>query len=436
MKIRNILTGTIALASLITAAQADVEIRVTGATAFRAAATKAIYDKFVAGGSFTFAHDVAANATPGLAVQGANRATFKGTFPGIPGVTTVRCSWNGSVEGIRAVALGGSFNPLFIQDAALASPGTDLNEAANENALKTGDTLAQLAKFSFSDVRQTSTPIASPVLNPSDASVGITTFALIANEGAPAGFTNITSQQFKALFGSGKLPLSVFTGSPADTKNVYASGRNDGSGTRTTYMAESGLGITTQVVQYVATSSTGTAISVIRKAPSTATLGAGTFASTLWGQDIDGNGGYVSGSALRTDFGKTSASVQVLDADGSELEPAGTDLLLATFLTTSDARNAASNGGKILGWNGHGLTSLQTSSTLSIADRDAIAQGKYTAWSVQQLYYSGSLSADETTFDTAVRTGIPAGLLPSRLNGIPSSEMAVFRSDDGAPVGP
>lgn len=436
MNIRNILTGTIALSTLVTAAQADVEIRVTGATAFRSASMKAIYDKFVAGGSFTFAHDVAANVTPGLAVQGANRATFKGTFPGISGVTTVRCSWNGSVEGVRAVALGGAFNPLFIQDAALASPGGDTNEAANENANKTGDTLAQLAKFTFTDVRQTSTPVASPVLNPSDAAVGITTFALIANEGAPAGLTNVTSQQFKALFGSGKLPLSVFTGNSADTKYVYASGRNDGSGTRTTYMAESGLGITTLVTQFVATSSTGTAINVIRKAPSTATLGAGTYASTLWGQDLDGNGGYVSGSTLRTDFGKTSSSVRVLDADGSELEPAGTDLLLLTFLTTPDARTAASNGGKILGWNGYGLTSLQSSSTLSTADRDAIAQGVYTAWSYQQFYYSGSLSADETTFDTAIRTGIPAGLLPSRLNGIPLSEMAVVRSDDGSPVAP
>ena len=437
MNIRNILTGSIALATLVTTAQADVEIRVTGATAFRAAAIKAIYDQFVTGGSFTFAHNAAANSTAGLAVQGADRATFKGSFPGISGTTTVRCSWNGSVEGVRAVALGGTHNPVFIQDAALASPGTDTNEAANENALKTGDTLAQLAKFSFSDVLQTSTPVASPVLNPSDAKVGITTFALIANEGAPANWTNITTQQFKALFGQGKLPLSVFTGDAADTKYVYASGRNDGSGTRTTYMAESGLGITSLVSQFVVTSSGSNTINVIRKAPSTATLGAGTYASTLWGQNLDGNGGYVSGSTLRTDFGKVSSSVQVQDADGSELEPAGTDVLLATFLTTADARTAAAAGGKILGWNGYGLTSLQTSSTLSTADRDAIAEGRYTAWSFQQFYYSGSLSADETTFDTAIRTGIPAGLIAGgRLNGVPLTEMHVGRGDDGAPVTP
>ena len=431
MNHKNILSGSIALALLSTSALADVEIRVTGATAFRSAAMTSIKTKFDLGGSYTFAHNASAGG-----MTGADRATFKGSFPGITGVTTVRVSWNGSVEGIRAVALGGSFNPQFIQDAALATPGTDAGEAANENALKTGDTVAQLAKFTFSDVRQTSTPVASPVLQPSDAAVGITTFALLANEGAPAGFTNVTNQQFKALFGSGKLPLSVFTGNSADVKNVYASGRNDGSGTRTTYMAESGLGITTLVNQFVATSSASNTINVIRKAPSTATLGANTFASTLWNQDVDGNGGYVSGSTLRTDFGKVSNNVQVLDADGSELEPAGTDLLLVTFLSTPDARTAASNGGKILGWNGYGLTSLQSSSTLSIADRDAIAEGVYTAWSFQQFYYSGSLSADEATFDAAIRSGIPTNLIPSRLNGIPMSEMHVGRGDDGAPVAP
>ncbi len=431
MNIRNILTGTIALATLATTAQADVEVRITGATAFRSAAMTAIKAKFDTGGSYTFAHNAAAGG-----VTGCDRATFKGVFPGIAGTTTVRVSWNGSVEGIRAVALGGTHNPNYITDAALAAPGGDAGEAANENALVSGSVLAQSSKFSFSDVRQTSTPVPSPVLNPPDASVGITTFALLANEGAPANLTNVTAQQFKALFSQGKLPLSVFTGDPLDTKNVYASGRNDGSGTRTTYMAESGLGITTLVTQFVATSSGSNTLNVIRKAPSTATLGAGTYASTLWGQDLDGNGGYVSGSTLRTDFGKTSSNIEVQDADGSTLEGPGADILLVTFLSTPDARTAASNGGKILGWNGRGLTSLQTSSTLSIADRDAIAEGQYTAWSFQQLYYIGSLTTDENTVYSALLTGIPTNLLPSRLNGLPLTEMHVGRADDGSPVTP
>jgi len=428
MNIRNILTGTFALATLVTSVKADAEIRVTGATAFRAAATSAIRAQFALGGNYQYAH----NQTAG-GVIGCDRVSFRGSFPGISGTTIVRVSWNGSVEGVRAVALGGTHNPGFIQDAAFVTAAAPAGGETFSVATQT----TQLAKFAFSDVRQTSTPVASPVLNPSDASVGITTFALLANESTSiTNLTNVTAQQFKALFVLGKLPLSVFTGNVADTINVYASGRNDGSGTRTTYMAESGLGITTLVNQFVATASTGTDITVIRKAPSTATLGAGTFASTLWAQDTDGNGGYVSGSALRGDFGKTSNSLQILDADGSELEPAGTNVALVTFLSTPDARTAASNGGKILGWNGYGLTSLQTSSTLSTADRDAIAEGRYTAWSFQQFYYSGSLGGDETTFDTAIRAGIPTNLLPSRLNGLPLTEMHVGRADDGAPVAP
>jgi hypothetical protein len=272
MKLKNILSGSIALATLATTAQADVEVRITGATAFRTAAINALKAQFDLGGSYTFAHNKAAGG-----VNGADRVTFKGTFPGVTGVTTVRVSHNGSVEGVRAIATPGpTTNPFFITDAALASPGTDAGEAPNENANVGGSTVQQVAKFSYTDVRQSSTPVSSPTLSPANPRVGVTLFTMLANEGAPAGLTNVTFQQFKALFSQGSLPLSVFTGDAADTDLVYATGRNDGSGTRTAYMAESQLGITTLTSQFVATTSAGNAISVIQKVPagrtSTATV--------------------------------------------------------------------------------------------------------------------------------------------------------------------
>ncbi len=437
MNIRNILTGTIALATLATTAQADVEIRITGATAFRTAAINALKAQFDIGGSYVFAH----NKTVAQGFNSADRVTFRGTFPGVTGVTTVRVSHNGSVEGVRAIAVpNATNNPFFITDAALATPGLDAGELANENANVTGSTVQQVAKFSYTDVRQSSTPISSPTLSPANPKVGVTLFTMLANEGAPAGLTNVTFQQFKALFAQGTLPMSVFTGVAANTNPVYATGRNDGSGTRTAYMAESQLGITTLVNQFVATTSAGNAITVIQKVPQGGATINGAFDSTsksdLWAQDLDGNGGYFSGSVLRTEMGRVTSNTQVLDADGSELSPAG-PLHLITWITAADAVPARVAGGKILGWDGSTLSSLNTGTVLDAADLAKVANGQYSAWTFQNLYYNGALSGDENTVYTAIKTGIPASLIAAGyVPGIPLASMNVSRPDDGAPIAP
>jgi len=449
MNLKRILSGSIALLTLSVAARADVEILITGATAFRTAAMNAIkaqYDIGNSGVDYDFAHNAVAGS-----FNAADRVTFKGKFPGVAGITTIRCSWNGSVEGVRAVAVPNSTNnPFFITDAALASPGLDAGEGLDENANVGGSTVQQAAKFSFSDVRQSSTPISSPTLEPADAKVGVVVFSMIVNEGAPAGFLNVSFQQFKALFSGGFLPASVFTGDPANTNNVYATGRNDGSGTRTTYMAESGLGITTLVSQSIALTNSGDNITSIQRVPAggvndsdPVTSGIQPYpgqatgnASTVWSQDLDGNGGYVSGSSLRTAMGRTSNNVTVRDADYSILD-GPVNIHLLTFLSNPDALTARTNGGRILGWNGSKMDSLTTGTTLTLADRQKVTHGQYSAWSFQQLYYNGSLSTDENAVYGAIKGGIDSTLIAAGyVPGIPSVDMQVTRSDDGAPIAP
>ena len=438
MNIRNILTGSIALACLATTVKADVEVLITGATAFRTAAINALKAQFDIGNngvSYAYAHNKAAGS-----VNAADRVTFKGKFPGVAGTTTVRVSHNGSVEGLRAIATPNTTNnPFFITDAALPSP----SGSGAETASISGSTAQQVAKFSYTDVLQSSTPVTG-ALEPSDPKIGVTLFTMIANDGAPAGLTNVSFQQFKALFSGGKLKLSVFTGVAADsTKFVYPTGRNDGSGTRTAYLAESQLGVSTIVNQFVATtpgSGTAGAVSVIQKVPAGGATINGTFdsttASTLWGQDLDGNGGYFSGSALRDVLGRTTASTVVLDADGSTLE-AASQIHLVTWISTADAVPARLAGAKILGWNGSILDSLNTGTTLSATDLAKITEGQYTAWTFQNLYYVGTLSADEDAVYQAIKTGIPASLIAAGyVPGVPDTIMNVNRSDDGAPVAP
>jgi hypothetical protein len=427
MKLKNILTGIFALA-LLTTAHADVTVYVTGATAFRAGALDAIKAKFDAGTGYKYSHD----STTGN-VLASTRSIFQGNFPGVTGTTTVACTFTGAVEGVKAVALPGpANNATYLTTGAL--PGGAVSIPGLEAAGVTAPTAAQVATLAFSDVRQSSTPITSPALQPANPRVGVVLFTPVSNNGTPANWTNVTQQQFKSLFKLGSLPLSVFTGDANDNgKFVYATGRNDGSGTRTVYMAESGLGITTLVNQFVATATTSTTITTLRRVPAAN----GTNASILWGQDVDGNGGYNSGSALRGDLGKTSTATTVLDADNSDLSGGPANILFMTFLSTADAVPARVAGAKILGWNGTLLSSLNSGTTLSATDKAKITEGAYTAWSYENLYYNGSLGTDQTTVYNAIKTGIPARLIASGyVEGIPLTQMNVSRPSDGAPVAP
>ena len=431
MKIQKILAIPLALALASTSAKADVEILITGATAFRAATLDTIKALYDAGNGLNQAYEYAHDAASGLS-NASTRSVWKGFVAGIPGTTTVRCTFNGSVEGVRAVALGGVHNPTFLTDAALtgtpADNGAGVAPAGAQAFSTSTPTTALTAKFSFSDSLQSSTPVTSPSLAPADPRVGVVVFTMLANEGAPAALNNVSNQQFRALFGNGFQPLSLFTNNLADTNLVFASGRNDGSGTRTIYLAETGYGISNLVQQYVANTSTSTALTSIRLTNTT------TDASTVWGQNQAGNGGASSGSSLRGDFGKTSAACQVVDSDGTtELLPAG-QIHLITGISLNDAVVAIDNGAKALGYNGVHLPGIEAgNNTLNATDLALITNGAYSYWSNENLYYSGSLSADQNTFYTALKTGISTNLAAA---GIPLTTMNVSRSLDGGPIAP
>lgn len=421
MKIKHIIAGAMALA-LTPALQAQVTVDITGATAFRGAANQAILNAFLSqgalGSSFNYAHTGAAGA-----LNNANRAIFRGKFPGVTGTTTIRTSWNGSVEGIRAVASSDSTHfPEFLTSAALGK-----GEAAGVS----GPLSKARPLMTFSDVAQAATPIKTPRL--SGGPVGVVTFAPHMNVGAPTYVTNITSQQFRALFERGSIPLSMLTGRTADrTRFVFVAGRNDGSGTRTTYLAETGYGISRIVRQFVAAAETDTQVTTLQLTRSSANGGAPNV-STLWGQDVDGNGGYVSSSSLRGIMSKGSSNTQVLDAQGNVILPAQ-QIHIVSWNGTGDVRNCVKAGGKILAYNGEILSSLITADVLNTTDLNKVAEGKYTAWSFQQLLNRGTLTADQNAVRTAIVNGIPAGLGSS---GIAMSRMKVGRiGGDGGTVAP
>lgn len=438
MKIKHLFAGALAL-GIASSASAQTTIEITGATAFRTATLQAIYNAYVAAGglgtSFNVAHDFPGNASNQLSqLIASNRAIFIGTFPGITGTTTIRTSFNGSAEGLNAIA--GNNNPSFLTSGAVTNTG-DIEPG------KTSPTNTVRPKFSFSDVLQSTTPITTPTLQPvGTSSVGVVTFAFITNNGAPANFTNVTFQQWKALLQTGVQRLSLFTGNTTDTMRVYATGRNDGSGTRASYLSECGYGVSNTVQQYVATSAgvagNGT-ISAITLVPAggtstgnLSTSGGASNASTLWGNDVLGNGGYSSGSALRGHLTRTTGNVTVYDGETQTPLSTGQNLLLLTWLSTADARTAAAGGAKILAYNGVSVTPIATG--FDATDKAKITNGQYSAWNYQHLYHWGTLSSEESSFRTTLVGTYLNPALASTANGIPTADMSASRPDDGFPI--
>jgi hypothetical protein len=483
MKIKSLLGAAAAVLSAGFAAQAQTTyIEITGATAFRTAAVNAINAAFNTGSNpFTYGFASTTSSGSGTSLTNGSMQIWKGTFPGIGGTTVVRTSWNGSVEGIRAVAVPNSTNnPLFLKESILtgnltvgggnattvrfhSDPG---GSGAAANAANYEQATSDLA---FSDCAQSATPVSGLTL--SGGPVGVVVFTMIASRSwsvdklvgdayANRMPTSVSAQQFRTMAGLGYAPMSFFTGNASDTTRIYLTGRNDGSGTRTSYLSETGVGASTPITQYVAHDrSVSGSIPYILKVPQGGgfnfqNVATPSYASTVWGTDIDGNGGHVSGSDLRADLSKTTASTAVwefVDGDESGTYDATEDsqvraaekLYLLTWITYSDALSARGNGtastrtAEVLGYNGvtlPGLSGDNPPSTMGAADKALVSTGRYTAWNFQQLYYISATSGATAVFNQ-LKSGLnSASVIGSA--GMPLSEMAVNRTVDGGTILP
>ncbi len=443
MKLNKYVLGLLAGTALVSPASA-LTFEITGATAFRRATLESISALYAASGSvWRFCHD---RSTEGDYIN-ANYVTFEGTITGIPGTTVIRCSFNGSVEGIRALADSPASDPSFYKLSALTVPAT-LAGANQENTATSGNLETAQAEMAFSDVDKALSPYAANTTITGDT-VGVVVFGLVASEGASA-ITNVTSAQYRSLLFNGYMPMSYFTGVAADVNRlVFATGRNDGSGTRTSYMAEMGYGVTNTVQQYLVIASSGNQITGLQTVPAggvnadltgtdLASFGPITqktsSASTVWGQDLAGNGGAFSGGDLRTHLGLDGDSVRVFDADGFELFASPQlNIGLVSYISLNDAVTARTAGATLCAYNGVSLAVNDTNNTMTAADKSKVYEGTYTAWNFQQFYR-------KTTADTntVALYNLIAGAVPTNLGaaGLTKTAMQCARSSDGGIINP
>jgi hypothetical protein len=413
MKTKALLAASALSLALAPVTQADVTINITGSTAYRSVTMQAILD-------------VMTNKTgvwegSGTQLDRASRACFKGEIDGIDGIVTINTLWNGSVEGMTTVAAGvpvsGWIDPnnnTFT--AAEVSPwGNRITAPATANRTSLIPTVA------CSDVYRESTSITAAL---DDVIGGVIPFKFVANDGAPAELNNITDQLHEALYATGSLRLSLFTGLAADTRRVYAVGRDAGSGTRTTRLAETRYGITRPVVQFRVLND-GITATVVRRWPSSSFEASNT---TFFNDVLTGNGGYVSGGTIATVMGSTTTSVELRSATDALLS-SGNNVVLVSHLGLNDARNAILAGAKELNYNGVTYSA------------DAVRNGKYTAWGyLHVLNQPGALSPDQELARDALIAGFSAAAAapfgaPIE-GGIAEDSMNVSRTEDGGLVGP
>ncbi len=456
MKIKSILlAATAVVTSVATSGAADIKI--TGATAFRASAVSAIAR------AFGVLPNNASNCTvayTGSNFGNANQHIFTGTFPGISGTTTIRTSWSGSTEGIRAIANfnntagNASYIPTSVTGTALTIVGNSITGGTSN--YNSGFVTENQAKIAFSDVETLVTPQSN--LTFTGGKVGVLTFVPMLARGSSANITNINDNQLRALQADGFLNLGNITGLQADAdsgNSLYWTGRNDGSGTRSVYLLENHSGdqgptSNDRLIEQYRLTVGSNLITSLRRWPTAD----GNNASTLFNTDQPGNGGYSSGSTLRTQFQQNALNGNVEIRDEANNLILNENASLITVLATEDAAaaignttgptNGLGNGTtqpRVIAWNGVSITPVTAGGGgLSVADKAKVANGAYTFWSFENMYgylvsagTTGATGPELTTFFDNIFAAVQ---LPINIggNGLTLGEMSVDRGADGATI--
>jgi len=372
------LLSTLAVAAGISGLQAQTTvIDITGSTAGRASVHQSILTTLGASAKYGYT---------GASFTGANQAIFTGTYSGQPVI--VRTSWSGSATGLSDLVTGNTVNFIATSTDLSANNVSNLTAASPDSA-----------EVAFSDVFVGTTNV------PSAGLVNTNTFILpfkwIASNEANnyQAFKNVTPLQIRALLSNGTLPLSFFTGNVADEGvTVIATGRDAGSGTRITALADTGYGVNSAVSQAQVNVSGDNIAS---------------YSDFIVGGIANPNYGYTSGGNLAGVLNKASVG-----------DSANT--IVVSYLGLSDATTALGGAkpGKELTYNG-----VQYSAA-------AVEAGEYSFWGYLHLYYKSSLTGVSQTFSAALGASLKGNPGSSGLN---PSAMRVIRATDGGtilPLGP
>lgn len=194
-------------------ASAQVDIRLSGAVAFRDTAYRVIR-------SLYGANLESQNPADGATTSSQLKVTWSGKLPALFGnqTVTVYAFYNGAVAGVQDLTQNRN-----VQFLASSTPGLT-------------NTVAAQSDLAFSSVFQQATEFTTPTLE--DSLFGATPINLVKSSSAPAGLTNITTHQFKTLAANGSAPAWFFTGNTNDTQTIHFINRDPTAGQRVTLFKE------------------------------------------------------------------------------------------------------------------------------------------------------------------------------------------------------
>jgi hypothetical protein len=392
MKINKYIAFGALFAGLVSFAQGQVVVNITGATAFRDAAHNTIV-ALMQENSGTCLRARADITLPGGS-SASNLRIYKGTIDGV--LYTIRATFSGSTQGILDVADQNAIHFLKT-DTTVANNNDSSALVLNTNTATAAPDMA------FSDVDKLLS--ARPNANLGGGPVGVVPFMFVGGDNTPAGITNMTDQIHNTLWSLGSIPASMMSGVAADaTTTLYATGRNNGSGTRASILSETRYGSFNSIVQFNAT---------VTGSDGSGTVGTPTiFASS-------GNSGHTSNSGVKSMLTRTApantAYVSYLTVS---------DALTATGYDIETGNSANGQGAKALTYNGVRYSP------------ENVNRGTYTLWGAQQLYVKNGASAELNAFFDDLETGLQnADYLGTA--GLPTSGLAVERQGgDGGSIVP
>jgi hypothetical protein len=415
MKTNTFLASICAASTLVSAAQAQTDIYLTGSTAFRAETHAGIRAKLNAG--YTFAYT-------GSSIDSAAQAVFRGTI-GTDAVN-IYVGWTGSVAGQKSLTvttIAGTDYTAAVRPSFL--PPSTATSTTGTASTPVGTTRAT-ADIAFTDNLQASTPFSVAKGYPalSEAKVGVIPFRFVSSYsvgGFPNPITNMTPLAAQLLYTNGDIPAALLTGNPADQGTfIYATGRDPDSGTRVITLAETGHGALSSVVHYRPTI-VGTAVTThapFPAVPINASNGLGLPSG--WGVGNSGQSGSATADILRC---TTSAigGFYVAGIGGTDVDRA-----VNGVGTTAGAGNA-----KELTWNGVAYSF------------NNVAEGRYTFWGYEYICTRASLGAATPQKRVANAlvdyfVNLPATPLANQATALTLtlSDMKVVRTDDGGIVTP
>ncbi len=349
---------------------ADLDVYLTGATAFRAVA-------------FTVLDNRMFTAETHCGGGGDTQYTFTGTIDGISGTVRVYGSYSGSVKGTLNVLQGN--NVTF-------------------KAVGCGSTFDQAPNLAFADNQLENMPFDTTGLSSTEVGVVPFLFVKSANAELETAINNVTLKIVDPLFSSGGLEKHMFTGNPLDVGSyVFVTGRAWTSGTRIITAAETAYGITR--------TATFTALSSDKKVWELAND------TNTGDNDQFGYGyGYESGSNLKT------ALMNALADAGPCIGP----------MSVGEAKSS-SGGGVILAGDPQRLMWCGVPYTRDNVRTGKYTYWSYERLVFKTSDYTGDLKTFIDKFVTEIDNELK-GDTTTDASAIAMSDMGVQRANDGSPV--